>query len=208
MKAGTHQLRSHFEKALQLFLKSELAVYPGVKVTRNKVLITQKESGAVATLHFEYLANTRAYEIIIFVEHPALQAEIERISPPYRSNLANPKLLYCMSTVSEKDGCPLLPVTEQGIENTCQVILRQLQDVHLPALFNLFNVSPALVSDVIERPKYYAYPVSLIVIALKTNAIQPDDATLAKILSEQTLGYTNNQELKASFNKQLLAALS
>lgn len=208
MKAGTHQLRSHFEKALQLFLKRELAVYPGVKVTRNKVLITQKESGAVATLHFEYLANTRAYEIIIFVEHPALQAEIERISPPYPSNLANPKLLYCMSTVSEKDGCPLLPVTEQGIENTCQVILRQLQDVHLPALFNLFNVSPALVSDVIERPKYYAYPVPLIFIALKTNAIQPDDATLAKILSEQTLGYTSHQELKESFNKQLLAALS
>ncbi|WP_414159234.1 hypothetical protein ACMGG8_04475 [Pseudomonas sp. BNK-45] len=208
MKAGTHQLRSHFEKALQLFLKRELAGYPGVKVTRNKVLITQKESGAVATLHFEYLANTRAYEIIIFVEHPALQAEIERISPPYPSNLANPKLLYCMSTVSEKDGCPLLPVTEQGIENTCQVILRQLQDVHLPALFNLFNVSPALVSDVIERPKYYAYPVPLIFIALKTNAIQPDDATLAKILSEQTLGYTSHQELKESFNKQLLAALS
>jgi hypothetical protein len=208
MKAGTHPLRSHFEKALQLFLKSELSAYPGVKVTRNKVLITQKESGAVATLHFEYLANTRAYEIIIFVEHPALQAEIERISPPYPSNLANPKWLYCMSTVSEKDGCPLLPVTEQGIENTCQVILRQLQDVHLPALFNLFNVSPALVSDVIERPKYYAYPVPLIFIALKTNAIQPDDETLAKILSEQTLGYTSHQELKESFNKQLLAALS
>ncbi|PNG34338.1 MULTISPECIES: hypothetical protein [Pseudomonas] len=208
MKADTKELRSNFEKALQLFLKSELSAYPGVKVTRNKVVIAHKESGAVATLHFEYLANTRAYEIIIFVEHPALQAEIERISPPYPSNLANPKLLYCMSTVSEKDGCPLLPVTEQGIENTCQVILRRLQDVHLPILFNLFNVSPALVSDVIERPKYYAYPVPLIFIALKTNAIQPDDATLAKIMSEQTLGYTNNQELKASFNKQLLAALS
>jgi len=88
------------------------------------------------------------------------------------------------------------------------VILRQLQDVHLPALFNLFNVSPALVSDVIERPKYYAYPVPLIFIALKTNAIKPDDETLAKILSEQTLGYTSHQELKESFNKQLLTALS
>ena len=31
----------------------------------------------------------------------AAQAEIERINPPYPSNLANPKLLYCMSTVSE-----------------------------------------------------------------------------------------------------------
>ncbi|NBF00938.1 hypothetical protein GV819_01400 [Pseudomonas sp. Fl5BN2] len=208
MKAGTHQLRSHFEKALQLFLKSELAGYPGVKVTKNKVVIAQKESGAVASLHFQYLANTRAYEIIIFVEHPALQAEIERISPPYPSNLANPKLVYSLSTVSEKAACPLLPVTEQGIENTCQVILRQLQDVHLPVLFNLFNVSPALVSDVIERPKYYAYPVPLIFIALKTNAIKPDEETLAKILSEQTLGYTNHQELKESFNKQLLTALT
>ncbi|WP_256679581.1 hypothetical protein [Pseudomonas sp. Fl4BN1] len=162
----------------------------------------------MASLHFQYLANTRAYEIIIFVEHPALLAEIERISPPYPSNLANPKLVYSLSTVSEKAACPLLPVTEQGIENTCQVILRQLQDVHLPVLFNLFNVSPALVSDVIERPKYYAYPVPLIFIALKTNAIKPDEETLAKILNEQTLGYTNHQELKESFNKQLLAALT
>ena len=81
MKADTKELRSNFEKALQLFLKSELSGYPGVKVTKNKVVVAQKESGAVATLHFEYLANTRAYEILIFVEHPALQAEIDQINP-------------------------------------------------------------------------------------------------------------------------------
>lgn len=208
MKADTKELRSNFEKALQLFLKSELSGYPGVKVNKNKVVVAQKESGAVATLHFEYLANTRAYEILIFVEHPALQAEIDQINPPYPSNLANPKFIYSLSTVSEKAACPLLPVTEQGIENTCQVILRQLQDVHLPILFNLFNVSPALVSDVIDRPKYYSYPVPLIFIALKTNKIKPDDETLAKIMSEQTLGYTGHQDLKESFNKQLLAALN
>ena len=207
MKENTKELRSNFEKKLQAFLKDGLSGYPAIKVTKNKVTLTQKESGAVASLHFEYLANSRAYETLMLVEHPTLQAELERINPPYPSNLPNPKLVYSMSTVSEKDACPLLPVTEQGIEHTCQLMLARLQDSYLPTLFNLLNISPELVADVISRPKYYSYPVPLIFFALKHNGVKPDEATVAQILSEQTLGYTNHQELKESFNKQLLTAL-
>ncbi|QIH05206.1 MULTISPECIES: hypothetical protein [unclassified Pseudomonas] len=207
MKENIKELRSHFEKALQGFLKSELAGYPGVKVTKNKIAVSHKESGAVANLHFEYLANSRAYETIILVEHPTLQAELDSIGPPYPSNLPNAKFVYSMSTVSEDDACPLLPVTEQGIESTCQRLLRRLQETDLPIVSNLLNLGPGLVNDVIARPKYFSYPVPLIFIALRSNGMKPDADTLARILSEQTLGYTNHREQKDSFNKQLLAAL-
>ncbi|VWC30417.1 hypothetical protein BLA13014_06229 [Burkholderia aenigmatica] len=207
MKADTKELRSNFEKALQFFLKGEFAGHPGVKVTKNKITVSHKESGAVATLHFEYLANIRAYETIIFVEHPTLRAELDRIGPPYPSNLPNAKLVYSMSTVTEDDACPLLPVTEQGIETTCQGLLRRLREIDLPIVSNLLNLGPGLVNDVIARPKYYSYPVPLIFVALRSNGMKPDEDVLARILSEQTLGYTNHREQKESFNMQLLGSV-
>ncbi|MGC5704390.1 hypothetical protein J4P02_29725 [Pseudomonas sp. NFXW11] len=208
MTDNSKELRSNFEKQLQAFLKDGLSGRPGIKVTKNKVTISQKESGAVATLNFAYLSNSRAYETIILVEAPSLQAELERIKPPYPSNLPNPKFVYSMSTVSEQDACPLLPVTEQGIATTCQLILKRIVDVYLPLINKLLSLHPGLVEDVLSRPQYYCYPVPLIFLALNHSGARPDQATLARILSEQTLGYTNHLELKTSFNQQLLATLA
>lgn len=187
-------MKSNFERKVQDFLKNELSDYPGIKVAKNKITIKQKDSGATATLHFEYLANSRAYEIIIFVEHPVLQAEIALIEPPYPSNLPNASFVYSMSTVSEKDACPLLPVTEKGIEDTCQVILSRIKSIYMPVVFNLLEIKLELINDIINRPKYYSYPFPLILIAMKRNNFQPDKATIAKILSKEWLDEDEGKE--------------
>ncbi|SFQ22070.1 hypothetical protein SAMN03159489_02826 [Pseudomonas sp. NFPP07] len=205
MKETTKELRSNFEKRVQAFLTSELSGYSDIRVAKNKITIKQKKSGATATLHLEYLTNSRAYEIIVFVEHPALQSEIALIEPPYSSNLPGAKFVYSMSTVSERDACPLLPVTEKGIEDTCQVILSRIKNVYIPVVFNLFDVKLELIDDIISRPKYYSYPFLLILIAMKINNFRPDENVVAKILSEDVLGYTSNKELKMTFNERRLA---
>jgi hypothetical protein len=50
-----------------------------------------------------------------------------------------------MSTMGEKDGCPLLPSTEDGIEKTCRLLLDRLKNAQLPAVFNLLDVNEDLV---------------------------------------------------------------
>ncbi len=204
MERSLKELRNTFENALKAHLKTELAGHPGLVVSKNKIVIKHR-SGAVAILHFEYLANTRSYETLVYAEHPILQMELERIDPPYPSNLANAKLVYCMSTVSEREACPLLPVTEQGVERTCRSLLQRLLETDLPIISNLFDLSPRLVNDVLARPERYSYPVPIIHSALRSNGIRPDVDTVARILSEKTLGYTNHREQKDSFNRKLMA---
>ncbi|MEP6931971.1 MAG: hypothetical protein ABI850_18250 [Flavobacterium sp.] len=204
MKKNKKELRDEFEKELQIYLKRELSDMPELKVTKNKISITHKKSGASAKIIFGYLANSNTYEIMIFIEHPELQQKISHITPPYPSNLLNPNFIYSMSTVSEKDACPLLPVTEKGVTNTCQLILSRIKNNYIPIIFNLFKITPELIDDVINRPKYYSYPFLLIFISMKNNCMTPDKVTIIKILSEETLGYSNDKQLKSDFNKQLL----
>lgn len=203
MKQNTAELRKNFEKRLIEFLKKELSHLSGSKFTRNRINITRKESGAVANIHFEYLTNTRSYEAIILVEQPVLQAAIAQMAPPYPSNLANARFVYSMSTTSEKDACIDLPTTEQGIENACERMLALLNGTYLPIVLNALETGPAMVDDILARPKYYSHPVPLIFTVLKINGIQASEESLARILSEQTLGYTNHHELKNAFHQHL-----
>ncbi|TCN57601.1 hypothetical protein D0809_13535 [Flavobacterium circumlabens] len=205
MKETKKELITNFEKEMWNYLKRELSDYPEIKVIKNKIFITHKDSEAFSTLSFQYLTNSNAYEIIHFVEHPVLQTEIHNIAPPYPSNLSNANFVYSMSTVSEKDGCIILPVTEKGIEYTCELILSRIKNIYLPIIFNLFNINLKLIDNVLNKPKYYSYPFLLILIAMKNNNMKPEEIIITKILSEETLGYTNNKQLKKVFNQQQLA---
>lgn len=195
------ELRYEFESRLDFYLKSMFDGQEGVKLGKNKVTI--KKGKSTAHIDFVFLNNLHAYGAIIVVKSPTLKSELDTFHPPYKSNLPNDEYIYCMSTMGEKDGCPLLPSTEDGIEKTCRLLLDRLKNAQLPAVFNLLDVNEDLVGDIISHPKYYSYPFLLILLAIKRNNISKNDIDGDVFFSEKTLGFNSDKDIKLEFNKKI-----
>ncbi|EDH5740279.1 hypothetical protein I3A77_23590, partial [Salmonella enterica] len=188
------ELRNEFEKRFNVYLKNIFDGQKNVKVGKNKITI--KKDKSIACIDFTYLNNLHAYGTIIVVKSPTIKSELDRFCPPYKSNLPNDEYIYCMSTMGEKDGCPLLPSTEDGIEKTCKLLLDRLKYAQLPAIVNLLDVNKDLVGDIISNPKCYSYPFLLILLAINRNGISKDDIDCDALLSEKTLGFNNEKDIK------------
>lgn len=102
-----------------------------------------------------------------------------------------------------KDGCPLLPTTEDGINKTCELLVDRLKEIHLPSIINLLELDKNLIEDVINNPKYYSYPFLIIMLAMKSNNLSKIDVDRDKILSENILGYNNDKDIKLKFNNDI-----
>lgn len=102
----------------------------------------------------------------------------------------------------------MLPTTQQGIDKTCDLLLSRLKDIHLPAIFNLLDVSEKLISDVVRTPKYYSYPFLIIMLAMKNNKISKERVDAQLIMGEQTLGFSNDNVVKMEFNNDVFRQYS
>lgn len=193
--------RCEFEGQFTLALKSEFYGMKNIKIKNNKLII--RDAGFVASVDYLYLNNLNAYGTIIVVRSPFLTAQVSEFQPPYKSNLPNPEYIYCMSSMGEKDGCPLLPTTQQGIDKTCDLFIDRLKDIHLPVIFNILDVSEKLIIDVVRTPKYYSYPFLIIMLAMRNNKISKESVDAQLIMGEQTLGFSNDKVVKMEFNNDV-----
>lgn len=200
------ELRNEFEQRFNIYLKNTFAGQKNVKVGKNKVTI--KKDKSTACIDFTYLNNLHAYGTIIVVKSPIMKSELDTFCPPYKSNLPNDEYIYCMSTMGEKDGCPLLPSTEDGIDKTCKLLLDRLKYAQLPAIVNLLDVNKDLVEDIINNPKYYSYPFLLILLAINKNGISKDDIDSDILFDEKILGFNNDKDIKLKFNRELFQIYS
>ena len=120
------EVRNNFERQFNLLLKEAFNEQENVNIGKNKITI--KKDDAVASIDFIYLNNLNAYGTIIVVKSPVIKLELGAFNPPYKSNLPNEDYIFCMSTMGVKDGCPLLPTTEDGINRTCDLLIDRLKN--------------------------------------------------------------------------------
>ncbi|EMM4086347.1 hypothetical protein WAC87_004411 [Shigella flexneri] len=197
----TKNLKSKFENHFNLCLKNSFSGQKHIKIGNNS--ITVKTDTVTARIDFTYLNNLRAYGTIIVVKSPKLTLDIDYFKPPYKSNLPNDEYVYCMSTMGEKDGCPLLPTTEDGIDKACDLFINRLNNTYLPTIFNLSEISKELVNDVIRNPKCYSYPFLIVLLAMNKNKLSRENVDSSVILNERMLGFSNDKEIKLRFNAEL-----
>lgn len=199
-------LKNEFEKQFNTRLKDMFVGRKDVKVGKNKITI--KKGEFIASVDYTWLNNLNACGTVIVVRSPDLKYQLNAFNPPYKSNLPNAEYIYCISTMGEKDGCPLLPTTPEGIDKTCGLLLNRLKDVHLPVIFNLLDLNENLISDVINAPKFYSFPFLIIILAMKENNIPKEGVDESVIMHEQTLGFSNDKIVKMEFNKELFRQYS
>lgn len=197
----TKSFKSIFEKRFNLCLKSSFAEQKHLKIGKNN--ITVKTDTVTARIDFTYLNNLRAYGTVVVVKSPKLTLDIDCFKPPYKSNLPNAEYIYCMSTMGEKDGCPLLPTTEDGIDKTCNLFINKPNNIYLPTIFNLSEISKELVYDVIRNPKCYSYPFLIVLLAMNKNKLSRENVDSSIILNEKMLGFSSDKEIKLRFNAEL-----
>lgn len=195
------EVRNNFERQFNFLLKNAFNEQENFNIGKNKITI--KKDDAVASVDFIYLNNLNAYGTIIVVKSPVLKLELEAFNPPYKSNLSNEDYIFCMSTMGVKDGCPLLPTTEDGINKTCELLIDRLKKIHFPNIINLLEVNKNLVEDVINNPQNYSYPFLIVMLAMKKNNLSKADVDRDKILNEKILGFNNDKDIKLKFNKDL-----
>lgn len=195
------EVRNNFERQFNIVLKNAFDEQKNIKIGKNKVTI--KKDDAVANIDFIYLNNLNAYGTIIVVKSPVLKLELEEFNPPYKSNLPNEDYIFCMSTMGVKDGCPLLPTTEDGINKTCELLIDRLKKIHLRNIISVLEVDKYLIEDVINNPKCYSYPFLIVMLAMKKNNLSKIDVDRDKILNEKILGFNNDKDIKLKFNKNI-----
>lgn len=198
------ELRTQFEKELQIFLKDQLRSYPYIKVNRNKIILDNKK-GAEANIFFEYMNSGHQYIFYMHVYSAEIKHFINNISPPYPSNLHNEIMVYSSHYFGEKKSDTiLLPKTESGKKNIFDAILKILDTIYLERAYNLIEINKNLINDIIYDPKSYAYPFLIILYTIQKNNIPYKDIDLEYLLSEEMLGYINDKDLKIAFNKEII----
>ncbi|WP_081297400.1 hypothetical protein [Gilliamella sp. wkB292] len=198
------ELRTQFEKELQIFLKDKLKSYPYIKVNRNKIILDNKK-GAKANIFLEFFNKGYEYVFYMDVYSSEIKDFIDSIQPPYSSNFDNKDIVYNSYYLSEKKSDPiLLPITEKGKEYTFDRILNILNTIYLERAYNLIEVNKNLINDIIYKPKAYAYPFLISLYAIQKNKISYQDIDLEYLLSEEMLGYINDKDLKIAFNKEII----
>ncbi|WP_271832461.1 hypothetical protein [Commensalibacter communis] len=60
-----------------------------------------------------------------------------------------------------------------------------------------------LINDILENPNYYAFPFLTALYVIKKNHLDKAGIDLESLLSEDKMGYLNDKNLKASFNKTI-----
>ncbi|EDS4738644.1 hypothetical protein QDY32_004459 [Salmonella enterica] len=200
------ELKNNFERRFNICLKNTFGGQGNIKIGKNKVTIKKDES--IANIDFVYLNNLNAYGTIIVVKSPVIKLDLKAFNPPYKSNLANEDYIFCMSTMGVKDGCPLLPTTENGINKTCELLVDRLKEIHLPNIINLLELDKNLVEDVINNPKCYSYPFLIVMLAMKKNNLSKIDVDRDKILNEKILGFNNDKDIKLKFNNDIFQEYS
>ena len=198
------ELRTQFEKELQIFLKDQLRSYPYIKVNRNKIILDNKK-GAKANIFFEYMNSGYQYVFNMYVYSSEIKDFIDNISPPYPSNQHMLDSIYQSNYLDEKNSVPIiLPKTESGKKNIFDAILKILNTIYLERAYNLIEVNKKLIDDIIYYPKAYAYPFLISLYAIQKNKISYQDIDLEYLLSEEMLGYINDKDLKIAFNKEII----
>ncbi|WP_082209400.1 hypothetical protein [Gilliamella sp. wkB171] len=198
------ELRTQFEKELQIFLKDKLKSYPYIKVNRNKIILDNKK-GAKANIFFEYMNSGYQYVFNMYVYSSEIKDFIDNISPPYPSNLHKLDSIYKSNYLDEKNSVPiLLPKTESGKKNIFDAILKILNTIYLERAYNLIEVNKKLIKDIMYKPHAYAYPFLISLYAIQKNKISYQDIDLEYLLSEKMLGYINVKDLKIAFNKEII----
>ncbi|MCX8727224.1 hypothetical protein [Gilliamella sp. B2838] len=197
------ELRTQFEKELQIFLKDKLKSYPYIKVNRNKIILDNKK-GAKANI---FIVPSRYYQYVfhMYVYSSEIKDFIDSIQPPYSSNFDNKDMVYSSHYFGEKKSDTiLLPKTESGKKNIFDAILKILNTIYLERAYNLIEVNKKLIDDIIYYPKAYAYPFLISLYAIQKNKISYQDIDLEYLLSEEMLGYINDKDLKIAFNKEII----
>ncbi|MCX8728758.1 hypothetical protein, partial [Gilliamella sp. B2838] len=135
------ELRTQFEKELQIFLKDKLKSYPYIKVNRNKIILDNKK-GAKANIFLEFFNKGYEYVFYMHVYSAEIKHFINNISPPYRTNLQNEIMVYSSHYFDEeKTDTILLPKTESGKKNIFDAILKILNTIYLERAYNLIEVN-------------------------------------------------------------------
>ncbi|MCX8729192.1 hypothetical protein J3U66_02225 [Gilliamella sp. B2969] len=198
------ELRTQFEKELQIFLKDKLKSYPYIKVNRNKIILDNKK-GAKANIFLEFFNKGYEYVFYMHVYSAEIKHFINNISPPYRTNLQNEIMVYSSHYFDEeKTDTILLPKTESGKKNIFDAILKILNTIYLERAYNLIEVNKKLIKDIMYKPHAYAYPFLIILYTIQKNNIPYKDIDLEYLLSEEMLGYINDKDLKIAFNKEII----
>ncbi|MCX8712188.1 hypothetical protein J3U57_06760 [Gilliamella sp. B3464] len=198
------ELRTQFEKELQIFLKDKLKSYLYIKVNRNKIILDNKK-GSKAVILLTYQNASHTYVFYMNVYSTEITNFIDSIQPPYSSNFDNKDIVYNSYYLSEKKSDPiLLPITEKGKEYTFDRILNILNTIYLERAYNLIEVNKKLIKDIMYKPHAYAYPFLISLYAIQKNKISYQDIDLEYLLSEEMLGYINDKDLKIAFNKEII----
>ncbi|CAI3922262.1 hypothetical protein [Commensalibacter communis] len=200
------QNKQVFEKKLQTFLKAKLIDYPYLRVNKKCIFIENKK-GFRAKISWSYLSASLEYAFSLSVNDIAIRSFIDQLSPPYMSNIANTEMIYSSYYASE-DNCSdifpiMLPRTEEGIERACYRVARFFTEKYLKRVYHLMEAKTELINDILENPNYYAFPFLTALYVIKKNHLDKAGIDLELLLSEDKMGYLNDKNLKASFNKTI-----
>lgn len=180
--------------------------YPYLRVNR-KFIVFDNKKGFKAQINLQYLSVGMEYAFSLFMIDTDTMSFINQLEPPYPTNLANKEFVYSSYYTSENkcsDIFPiLLPKTEEGIERACHHILKFLNERFLQRVYHLVEVKNQLVDDIIENPKFYAFPFLTALYVITRNRLNKSDVDLESLLSEENLGFSNEKTLKISFNKAI-----
>lgn len=186
----TKEARKVFEGYLQAYLKEKLSGFSPIKINKSKLVI--KRGDATGDIFFRYVAKSSGYILHIYADLPELTHYINHVNPPYNSNLLT-DIHYSMAPYGENlklfsnlmNDSLRLPLTEPGIETTCEWIASRLETIFLPRLVKLLELNEEAIKDVLKNPSDYAYPFLTIMKIIIHNKLQPTDQETELFLSKR-----------------------
>lgn len=176
-----------FDKGLSEMLGRVALANEQMKAAKKKLKLSSKLNPRnFGELAFDYLGDQKAYYFSITGWSADVTDFIEKIEPPYRSNVpVGFDHHFFMSTFMENRGVfsradgKIYLSEVRSIDETMKHIEHCLNDYYIPKIENFLTGAPPLITNVVDNPDFYSYPIPLISFVLKRNSMKFEELKLS-----------------------------
>lgn len=179
------EIKKLFETELSSLLK-KLNIPARTRSLKKSIKFESLSTENKAELAFSYLGSQKAYYIELTGYSGEFSYYIQKIVPPYKSNMVDGfSAHFYMTTLQEKSHSHAqqlskiyLPHSDHVLDLCINQISDALNGFYIPYLMAFVDFNPSLIHYIVQRPDFYSYPIPMIAYVLEFNGLKWSDLNL------------------------------